>query len=179
MKKLVIYISLITLVLSSCSSNTATGAAFGSIIGSAVGGIAGGCRGSDIGTLVGMATGAAIGAAADAKEDAERARYYESRRQRAYDDMYEGSASTQYRSQTDYEKAQRVRQYHENTERKYRSGNGFSFQRASDPIRRNSTSGTYTRSNNNQSTQYSNTSSEPDSSGRVSTPQYDDRIEMK
>ena len=61
------------LLLSSCSSYTATGAytgaQFGTILGSAIGGITGGWRGSDIGSIVGMAGGAAVGAAIGAAAD--------------------------------------------------------------------------------------------------------------
>lgn len=73
MKKTVIALMGATIIMSSCSSNTAAGtyvgAQFGTILGSAIGGIIGGPRGSDIGTVIGMASGAAIGAAVGQEAD--------------------------------------------------------------------------------------------------------------
>ena len=129
MKKMALYAIALTLSVSSCTTYTATGAAFGGVIGSAVGGLAGGPRGSDIGTLVGVATGAVVGAAADARQQEEAARRqmeYERRRQQNYDDVYAQPGSQRYYSNSDDEKARRIRQYHENVERKY-GGNGFSY----------------------------------------------------
>lgn len=181
MKKMALYAIALTLSVSSCTTYTATGAAFGGVIGSAVGGLAGGPRGSDIGTLVGVATGAVVGAAADARQQEEAARRqmeYERRRQQSYDDVYAQPGSQSYYSNSDDEKARRIRQYHENVERKY-GGNGFSYDRtAREPSRTNSSSSAKSTPRTSQG--YSiDTRASQDSSGRVATPQYDDRIEMK
>ena len=181
MKKMALYAIVLTLSVSSCTTYTATGAAFGGVIGSAIGGLAGGPRGSDIGTLVGVATGAAVGAAADARqmEEAERRqREYEMRRRQSYDDVYSYPESQRYYSDRDDEKARRIRQYHENVERKY-GGNGFSYDRtAREHSHTRSSSSSYSSAAASQG--YSiDTRAAQDSSGRVATPQYDDRIEMK
>lgn len=89
------------MLLSSCSSYTATGAytgaQFGTILGSAIGGISGGWRGSDIGSIVGMAGGAAVGAAiGSAVENAQKEKiekYHKQIEQREYGYQQQGDDS--------------------------------------------------------------------------------------
>jgi uncharacterized protein YcfJ len=61
------------LLLSSCTTYTATGtytgAQFGHVIGSAIGGISGGWRGHEIGSLIGTVGGAVVGAAIGSAAD--------------------------------------------------------------------------------------------------------------
>ena len=80
MKRGIVFILGIALLLSGCSSNTASGAyvggQFGHVIGSAIGGISGGWRGhhtgSLIGTVGGVVAGAAIGSAVDHAQEKKR-----------------------------------------------------------------------------------------------------------
>ena len=81
------------LLLSSCSSYTATGAMvggeFGHVIGSAIGGISGGWRGHDVGSLIGTVGGAMVGAAVGSAVENAQERKMEERaeaRRRSYDD---------------------------------------------------------------------------------------------
>ena len=73
MKKGLILIVGGALLLSSCSTYTATGtytgAQFGHVIGSAIGGISGGWRGHEIGSLIGTVGGAVVGAAIGSAAD--------------------------------------------------------------------------------------------------------------
>lgn len=99
MKKIVLLLTGVALLLSSCGTYTGQGAymggSFGSILGSAIGGISGGWRGHEVGKIVGMAggavVGAAIGAAADQKA-AERVEDYRQQKaaQRDYDNRRSG-----------------------------------------------------------------------------------------
>lgn len=144
------------LLLTSCSSYTATGAMTGGMIGSAVGGIFGGHYGHDVGTLVGAATGAAVGANAEARarRNAER-RYYE-----YTDDVYSSNR------QTDKARKERIRSYHNKVARKYRVNGQY-----------NPT----TRANENGFTLVMDSVAvqQGDNSGFSQNGQYDDRIEMK
>ena len=80
MKKELVFVLGAALLVSSCTSNTASGAyvggQFGHVIGSAIGGISGGWRGHHtgalIGTVGGMVAGAAIGSAADHAQEKKR-----------------------------------------------------------------------------------------------------------
>jgi len=76
------------LLLSSCSSYTASGtyagATFGQVIGSAIGGISGGWRGEHIGSLIGTVGGAAVGAAiGQSVENAQKKKIEDYAQQRA------------------------------------------------------------------------------------------------
>jgi predicted small secreted protein len=66
MKRIIISVTVFSILLCSCGTSAGDGAylgsGLGSILGSAIGGITGGPRGSDIGTLIGMAGGAVVGA---------------------------------------------------------------------------------------------------------------------
>ena len=66
------------LLLSSCTSNTATGAytgaQFGHVVGSAIGGLTGGWKGQQKGTLIGVVGGAIAGAAIGSAVDKARER---------------------------------------------------------------------------------------------------------
>ncbi len=66
-KKSLVFSVVALLLLSSCSSNTATGAytgaQFGHVLGSAIGGLSGGWKGQQQGTIIGMVGGAIAGAA--------------------------------------------------------------------------------------------------------------------
>ncbi len=81
MKKVLIALTMVSLLFSSCGTYSGTGAVvgaqFGTILGSAVGGLAGGWRGSNIGTIAGMASGAAVGAAIGNAADQAQAKRYE------------------------------------------------------------------------------------------------------
>jgi surface antigen len=72
-KTMVLSVTALVLLLSSCGTYAGAGAyagaGLGSILGSAVGGIAGGWRGSDVGAIVGMAGGAILGAAIGQEAD--------------------------------------------------------------------------------------------------------------
>ncbi len=93
MKQLVVIFVSVALLLSSCTSYTASGAVvggeFGHVIGSAIGGISGGWRGHHMGSLIGtvggVVAGAAIGAAVE--QSANRERY--ERDERAANDHHE------------------------------------------------------------------------------------------
>lgn len=67
MKKLIVYVFIFALVVSSCGTRAAqgayTGSQIGSVLGSAIGGISNGWRGRDIGTVVGLVGGAVVGGA--------------------------------------------------------------------------------------------------------------------
>ena len=82
------------LLLSSCSSYTATGAMvggrFGNVVGSAIGGISGGWRGHELGALIGTVGGAVAGAAIGAAvENAQEAKS-NSRDELPYDPQMRG-----------------------------------------------------------------------------------------
>lgn len=88
MKKVVLFLLMSVLLLTSCGTYTGEGAyvggQFGAIIGSAIGGISDGRRGSDIGTIVGMAGGAVLGAViGNAADEAEARRYEEYQNERS------------------------------------------------------------------------------------------------
>lgn len=76
-KTMVLSVTALVLLLSSCGTYAGAGAyagaGLGSILGSAIGGIAGGWRGSDVGAIVGMAGGAILGAAIGQKPTTETA----------------------------------------------------------------------------------------------------------
>lgn len=80
MRKSFLLILIVALMVSSCSSYTATGAyvggEFGHVIGSAIGSITGGRRGYDMGSLIGTVGGAVAGAAiGSAVENAQKQKY--------------------------------------------------------------------------------------------------------
>jgi uncharacterized protein YcfJ len=58
----------LTLLLTSCSTNTGTGVLAGGIIGASIGGIVGGGNGSLIGSAAGILTGGLIGTALDVQD---------------------------------------------------------------------------------------------------------------
>ncbi|MCM1079804.1 MAG: hypothetical protein NC344_08870 [Bacteroidales bacterium] len=182
MKKITFLALSVLLLVSSCSSYTATGAGFGGVIGSAVGGIAGGHRGHDVGTLVGMAAGAATGAAI---ENAKQKRYQQ-RVSTAVenDDVYYDSTTDNRRSSTRHygtpnndAKSRRIQQYHDNMERRdaqrtnsparlhsIQQGNGFRLEPTDD----------------NRLKEHHVTNTDiTDDSGYSGTAKYDDRIEIQ
>lgn len=182
MKKITFLALSALILMSSCSSYTATGAGFGGVIGSAIGGIAGGPRGHDVGTLVGMAAGAAAGAAV---ENAQQQRYLK-RVNTALenDDVYSdgttygnSSSSRRYGTPNNDAKSRRIQKYHDNVERRSnlgttiqtrdissQEGNGFHFEPTDDS---RLTQQTMTDTDVNDESGYSNTA------------KYDDRIEIK
>lgn len=66
--KWVTVLSLSTLLVTACASNTGTGAIAGGVIGAGAGGIAGGRQGALIGTAAGAIAGGLVGAALDAQD---------------------------------------------------------------------------------------------------------------
>lgn len=178
MKKITFIALSVLVLISSCSSYTATGAGFGGVIGSAIGGIAGGYHGRDVGTLVGMAAGAAAGAAVEnAKE-----REYRNRVATAIenDGVYydsNSSSSRRYGTPNNDAKSRRIQKYHDNVARKgttkstystteYNSGenNGFRLEPTNDSRL------------TEQNVKETETENE---SGYSSTAKYDDRIELE
>lgn len=96
MRKAIMLMTGAALLLSSCSSYTATGAMmggeFGHVIGSSIGGITGGWRGHDMGSLIGtvggVVAGAAIGAAIE--QAAERKAQRQREERQPYDNAQGG-----------------------------------------------------------------------------------------
>ena len=96
MKKIITYLFVFSILLSSCSSRTAqgayTGSQIGSVLGSAIGGISNGWRGRDVGTVVGLVGGAVVGGAiGNACDNAEKRKYEKPRKDYdndQYEDMY-------------------------------------------------------------------------------------------
>ncbi len=92
MRKILFFLVGISLLLSGCSSYTASGAVtggqFGHVVGSAIGGITGGWRGHHVGSLIGTVGGAVAGAAIGAAVEHSA----EQRSQRASEDSYNEQA---------------------------------------------------------------------------------------
>ncbi|MDO5447338.1 MAG: hypothetical protein Q4F34_06160 [Prevotellaceae bacterium] len=79
MKKILMIAVCASLLLTSCSSYTASGMMTGGTIGSLVGNIVGGRHSSSYGALIGMAAGAAVGAAVEKAETTKAERAAEAR----------------------------------------------------------------------------------------------------
>ncbi len=94
MKQSIVILMSAALLVSGCSSYSASGAMvggnFGHVIGSAVGGISGGWRGQHVGSLIGTVGGVIAGAAVGAAVEQSQQRAYERATQR--DTAYQGQA---------------------------------------------------------------------------------------
>lgn len=182
MKKITFLALSVLVLISSCSSYTATGAGFGGVIGSAIGGIAGGYHGRDVGTLVGMAAGAATGAAIEnAKEQQYRNRvatavendgvYYDSN-----NNGY-GSSSRRYGTPNNDAKSRRIKRYHDNVERR---GTHKSTYSTKEHYNGQSNGFHLEPTDDRRLTEQKVTTTESvNDSGYSSTAKYDDRIELE